>query len=248
MPPPRLPPELEYDIFILAFYNDSKNEKNLALVAKRVFDWLIPHRYHIVILSDSDEGSYPIGFNEATYQRYGHHVRHLLIGVLRLGVYLHLFPNVVNLAFWVDYKPIHLPSLLQLPLTRLSADPSPALFQVFSKLTHLDILSTASDDEISPVLYLPNLTHLCVLRSISQSFLEMFLDKERCPELRVAIVWSFGSGSAVLYEHQSLEVDDNRVVMVRCEPRHDWQIGARGGFDMWKFAEGVIASRNVLSA
>ncbi|TFK66732.1 hypothetical protein BDN72DRAFT_131193 [Pluteus cervinus] len=249
MPTPRLPPELEYDIFLLAFHHDSGDAKNLVLVAKRVFDWLIPQRFHIVTLSES--GSFPITFNETTYQRYGHHVRHLFIRIWRLGEYLHLFPNVVNLAYWIEYTPTHLPSLLQLPLTRLSTAPCPELFQVFSKLTHLDLTSETelhpSNDEIASILYLPRLTHLCVLYDIPQSGLEMFLDKKRCPKLRVAIVWAFGGGSSVLYEHEDLEVDDDRVVMVECEPLGDWQIGASGGLDMWKFAEGVIDSRNTPS-
>ncbi|TFK64473.1 hypothetical protein BDN72DRAFT_846576 [Pluteus cervinus] len=244
--PPHLPPELEYDIFLLAFHNDPKNERNLVLVAKRVFDWLIPHRFHIVTLSDSDGESYPIEFNETTYQRYGHHVRHLFIQELRVAADLDLFPNVVNLGFWIDYEPTHLPFLLKLPLTRISADPSPELFQVFSNVTHLDLLSLdISLDEITSVLHLPKLTHVCVMCDISHSALNLFLEKERCPGLRVVVLWSIGVSSPVLGEHEGMKTDDKRIVLVRCAPSEDWQTGARGGLDMWKFAEQVIASRNV---
>ncbi|TFK61973.1 hypothetical protein BDN72DRAFT_849180 [Pluteus cervinus] len=37
-PSPRLPPELEYAIFVLAYQDDHREAKNLALVARRVFN------------------------------------------------------------------------------------------------------------------------------------------------------------------------------------------------------------------
>ncbi|TFK66738.1 hypothetical protein BDN72DRAFT_899568 [Pluteus cervinus] len=135
------PPELEYEIFLFAFQNDHKDAKNLILIAKRVFDWLIPHVFRVVTLYDYH--STPIRFNESVYQRYGHHTRHLLIGSPKLGKYLHLFPNIIDMALWIRYDPIYLPLLLQLPLARISINPEALLctqlLQVLTSLTHLEI-------------------------------------------------------------------------------------------------------------
>ncbi|TFK73690.1 hypothetical protein BDN72DRAFT_893654 [Pluteus cervinus] len=119
---PRLPLDLEYTIFLFAFQTDPREARRLSLVAKRVFGWMIPHVSRVVKLSEVV--SFPVDFNEATYKKYGHHVRHLLLKSPRLREHLHLFPNVVNLAFWVPYDPIYLPRLLELPLTHISTTPS----------------------------------------------------------------------------------------------------------------------------
>ncbi|TFK66740.1 hypothetical protein BDN72DRAFT_843829 [Pluteus cervinus] len=237
---PRLPPELEQEIFLLAFHSDGAEVNRLCLVAKRVLDWLIPHRYHVVILS---AGRYsPIKFNETVYKKYGHHVRHLLLEDDQAREHLHLFPNVVNLAFWGsnEHTAIDLPPLLQLPLTCISIAFYPNLFRLFAKVTHLDLTTGFHHEStsIGSLLYLPKLTHVCVPSKFS---LELFLERERCPQLRVAIVWGLGSGGGV---DGGMSVRDKRVVMVRCDPHTDWEIGARGGLDMWRLAEGLISSRN----
>ncbi|TFK66739.1 hypothetical protein BDN72DRAFT_843828 [Pluteus cervinus] len=243
MSSPHLPPELEHEIFLLAFQSEGAEVNNLCLVAKRVLDWLIPQIYHLVIISS--EKSSPINFNEIVYKKYGHHVRHLFLEDDELGGCLHLFPNVINLAFWVASDPadVHLPALLQLPLTCISTNPSPELFQLFANVTHLDFLSGFDSEsmDIKSVLYLPKLTHVCV---VSESSLRLFLERERCPQLKMGIVWGWGEADPKLDERTLSDVDDSRVMMIRCEPRGDWEIGAKGGVDMWRFAEGILASRN----
>ncbi|TFK61971.1 hypothetical protein BDN72DRAFT_849178 [Pluteus cervinus] len=245
---PRLPPELEYAIFLFAYQEDRKEAKNLALVSRRVFEWLIPHIFHIVILAGNR--SIPIQFNETVYGKYGHHVRHLFLQSSGARKHLDMFPNVVNLAFWIAYEPIHLPPLLRLPLTRIATS-SLNLFQVIAnlKLTHLDLASTFGSNatDIKAALYLPQLTHLCVLDILSTSSLALFLERERCPELRVVISWWYGdSHKPVLgmLDEDHEQMNDSRLVAIRCNSRRDWEMGARGGVDMWKFAESVISSRN----
>jgi hypothetical protein len=163
---PRLPPELEYSIFLLALEADYREAKNLLLVAKRVFDWcvqlhllrpliididhwlarLIPHVFGVVEFSHNR--SLPIAFNETVYKRYGCHVHDLHLETKEIAAHLPLFPNVVNLALQVRGTATpYLPTLLDLPLERLSITlsrdvPSPELFQVFSKVTHLDLFTT----------------------------------------------------------------------------------------------------------
>ncbi|TFK66733.1 hypothetical protein BDN72DRAFT_880087 [Pluteus cervinus] len=245
-PSPRLPPELEYVIFVLAYQDDHREAKNLVLVARRVFNWLLPHIFRIVKLSDGQP--MPIRFNKSVYKKYGHHARHLMIDSSRLRGYLHLFPNVVDLAFWLDYNPADLTSLLQLPLLHMSTEPSLDLFQIFARLTHLDLWFTfkPESNEIKTVLYLPKLTHLCVISLFLNAAVRLFLSRERCPELRVVIIREPGPG-ADESEWVSMEgspfVDDKRVVMIRCHTVKDWERGARGEEDMWKFAEDIIKAR-----
>ncbi|TFK66113.1 hypothetical protein BDN72DRAFT_900110 [Pluteus cervinus] len=247
---PHLPPELEYQIFLLTFQVDHKEAKTLILIAKRVFDWLIPHIFNVVRLNYAQP--LPTKFNEPVYQRYGKHTRHLFIQPGFGSQYLHLFPNVIDLAFWANCNQDHIQIFLQLPLTRISIDLSPALFQIFSnsKLTHLDCLTNfySIDEEsvasvLHPLVYLPNLTHLCVVPSTSADILELFLDKGRCPQLKVLIIW--GSSVNDFAELNSntwseYEGSDPRVLHVKCDPEQNWEVGARGGVDMWEFADGVL--------
>ncbi|TFK66097.1 hypothetical protein BDN72DRAFT_880491 [Pluteus cervinus] len=251
---PRLPPELEHDIFLLAFRSNNKEGRNLIFVAKRVFDWLIPHIFNIVRLDKARP--LPTKFNESVYKRHGKHTRHLFIEA-GYGRYLNLFPNVIDLAFWADCSgQAYISSLLQLPLTRISITPSPSLFQIFSKVTHLDLLTHFSlfDADsfasiVQPLVYLPNLTHLCVLPEMSAELVELFLDRTRCPALKVMIFWGPSEGElAELDEDDWSEYkgNDSRIVRVKCNPRRDWELGARGGVDMWIFVDGIMASRDKL--
>ncbi|TFK66759.1 hypothetical protein BDN72DRAFT_961541 [Pluteus cervinus] len=250
--PPHLPSELEYTIFLLAFQDDNNEAKNLILVAKRVFEWLIPHVFRVVKLSDVtvSGNSSPIMFNQSTYQRYGHHTRHLFIETPALAIHFSLFPNVTNLAYWIPYDATHLPSFIELPLTHLSADPWRGLLEIYTKLTHLDLL--ALDDpnpfqisDLGPATY-PKLTHLCVPQSVSQSALQFFLEKKRCPELRVVALWAYENGGPMLNEDDLPKVDDPRIVMLKSHgDAREWERAARGGIDFWAFADGIIASRNV---
>ncbi|TFK70747.1 hypothetical protein BDN72DRAFT_958589 [Pluteus cervinus] len=242
--PPRLPFELEHIIFVLAFEGDRKDAKHLLLVAKRVFDWLIPHVFNVVqIYLDR---TMPISFNETVYKRYGHHTRHLHLEPEAMVRHLPLFPNVINLTLWVPFDSAYKPFLLDLPLTRLTImlsgyqPPPPELFQVFSRLTYLDLvtilLSWSSHRAIvEEHLYLPNLTHLCIVDSFAASILHLFLDKRRCPELRLVILRGSPSRTTV---------NDQRVLIMKPPPTRNWDEGARGGIDMWKVAEQAISSRS----
>ncbi|TFK72681.1 hypothetical protein BDN72DRAFT_836001 [Pluteus cervinus] len=248
-PSPRLAPELEYAIFMTAIKSDAREAKNLVPIAKRVFDWLIPYVFHVVELDT--ERPVPITFNQSAFKRYGKHTRHLFLGRgSGQGKYIHLFPNVTNIVFWTGFDKAYLPALLQLPLTRISTEFTPQLFQVFQRITHFDLFSDeiTMDATFESQLYLPKLTHLCVLPELSPEVFELFLNRVRCPELGVVILWgssSSGRGFPELDGNWAAPVDeeDGRIVRVRCIPRVDWRVGARGGVDMWEFAERVLASR-----
>ncbi|TFK66758.1 hypothetical protein BDN72DRAFT_961540 [Pluteus cervinus] len=257
---PHLPPELEQEIFLLAFRNDYRDAINLVQIAKRVFDWLIPSVLHVVQFGAIQPA--PITFNKSVYERYGHHVRHLFLESLEpddVRTYLRLFPNVTNLAVWSDRSQSDIPDLLQLPLnlTCLSIRPPHKLFPPFSRLTHLHfqfnfpMYATENNTQVpyhellEPVLYLPNLTHLGMVPTFSERTIELFLERKRCPELRVLmVIWRPSEGgSAKLDDLAPVLVADPRILNIKCDAKWDWEVGARGGKDMWEFADEVLASR-----
>ncbi|TFK66737.1 hypothetical protein BDN72DRAFT_961523 [Pluteus cervinus] len=247
--PPCLLPELEDEIFLLAFWEDHKDAKNLILVAKRVFHWLIPHVFRVVRLSKDHPT--PIKLNESTYKRYGHHAHHLLIDSPNLEEYLHLFPNVTDLVVWTKLNTAYLPSLVQLPLTHLSVHPDSRLLQVLtiSNLTHLELTYTFDATYVKSTPRLPKLTHLCVMSLVPQSALSLLLEEGRCPRLRVVMIWTYEDCEPALNEPESPIIADPRIVGVKSNGgAGEWEVGARGGMDLWKFGDEVIASRKAFSS
>ncbi|TFK65225.1 hypothetical protein BDN72DRAFT_845810 [Pluteus cervinus] len=88
---PRLPPELEHTIFVLAVEDDVQEAKNLLLIAKRVFDWLIPHVFKVVQFKA--DYYLPIAFNESVYRKYGHHVPSSLTSLIWCSGPIMLLPT-----------------------------------------------------------------------------------------------------------------------------------------------------------
>ncbi|TFK61970.1 hypothetical protein BDN72DRAFT_964860 [Pluteus cervinus] len=247
--PPYLPPELQDEIFLLAFQKDHKDAKNLILIAKRVFHWLIPHVFRVIRLSKDHPT--PIKSSQSAYKQYGHHARHLLIDSTKLEEYLHLFPNVTDLAFWMKGNPAYIPSLLQLSLMRLSVHPGARLLEVLtiSNLTHLELTHYFDSTYIKSTPHLPKLTHLCVMDIVPPSAFNFLLEEERCPQLRVVVIWTYEDCEPALYERESPIVDDPRIVRVKSSGgASEWEVGARGGMDLWKFGDKVIALRNASSS
>ncbi|TFK64396.1 hypothetical protein BDN72DRAFT_861405 [Pluteus cervinus] len=99
----RLPPEIEYEIFALAFHRNQEDKIQLLRVAKRVLTWLLPFVYESVIMNDY---RYP---PKAALERYGHHIKNLLVvsfmqPKIPANTILACCPNVRNLAFWNEVR------------------------------------------------------------------------------------------------------------------------------------------------
>jgi hypothetical protein len=220
---------------------------------------LIPKIFNIVILHD-DETS-PIPFRLSTFQRYAKHVQHLFLEPDSLVQHLPLFVNLTNLVLWREYNSSELEILLTFNhLTRLSiaisnnTTPSPMYFTLFSKLTHLDLISICTSwslAAISPLINFPLLTHLCILTGSNIEVIKLFLDRNRCANLKVVILWGSAEGQTVTVvppppqmERDRFPVEDERFVYVLCrETIRDWESGAKGEDDMWKVADRYLASR-----
>ncbi|TFK62208.1 hypothetical protein BDN72DRAFT_964709 [Pluteus cervinus] len=140
---PVFPPELEYEIFLLAFQNERDNPVNLLLVAKRVQDWLIPQIYHTVVFRDRRR--YPRNVTTSLMRRHGHHTRHLLLSFLTNPTKVISYcPNVENLAVWTgswshNFGLESENTLTSLKLKRLSVH--------LGELEHLDMNAPIESDD-----------------------------------------------------------------------------------------------------
>ncbi|TFK60365.1 hypothetical protein BDN72DRAFT_965719 [Pluteus cervinus] len=178
---PRLPPELECKIFLIALRNNFGDVANLILTAKRVHDWIIPRAFEVVILKAGRK--FPVPFTLEKFKKYGLYIRSL--SLTQSGFDDSFFaecmsycPNITNLlirmpCFNANPAPLQ-NSLAVLPLTRLivhvrsilSTPPPPQLLKVFTNITHLHLygafVPSYTPNSNPPCLrpLFPNLTYL----------------------------------------------------------------------------------------
>ncbi|TFK65216.1 hypothetical protein BDN72DRAFT_845804 [Pluteus cervinus] len=252
---PFLPPELERHIFLYALNHSREDAQNLLSVAKRVENWLIPVVYEVVGFHTTYSTPFP--FEMQRYERYGKETRHLAVGVEEMIPSLSFFPNVTNLAIWSRYDELLVTFLEKSSLTRLSIrlhsfdPPTPRLIQTFSRITHLEVVGRLDSWKDCHLLdHFTSLTHLCVLWDTYKNLLEEMLG--RYPSLAILILWDWNpidpedSGDTPTIALSPLgdrDFNDIRVIAVRNRFIEDWETGARGGIDMWRFADNVMAER-----
>jgi hypothetical protein len=160
------------------------------------------------------------------------------------------FSGVTNLCVTSEEFSVYLPALREMRLQKLAIDaPLPGqqrvLFQsaTFSALTHLDVYSNTHVgskrwEDWCDLASLPALTHLCLSECLANLILAQAITE--CPKLLVAISMDGGS-------HPSdpvFTIGDLRVVVMRVfDHVADWEVGARGGDDLWVRAERFIARK-----
>ncbi|TFK74248.1 hypothetical protein BDN72DRAFT_833579 [Pluteus cervinus] len=121
-PSPRLPPELEREIFELAARIDRAVCRSLLVVSKRVYLWIEPLLYETIIQDkrSGKEATFPLPEGKSRY------VRNLLLGGTvdwsSTDEILRDCPNITNLAVWCRTTPDCLDIIKNLPLKRLSAN------------------------------------------------------------------------------------------------------------------------------
>jgi len=177
---------------------------------------------------------------------------------LKLRAILSSCPNVRNLVIYPP-SPVGRPSLNYLlpalqgmpHLTHLTA----ALLSVpydkfltlpFLNLTHLAILlpnGRSWEGEWKVLTHLPKLTHLSVEFFVQVDIILHLL--LFCPLLKLLTVIPYHEMDP--YELCGYRVDDNRFVqlvgLTYADRILDWERGANGGMDKWKFSELVIFAR-----
>ncbi|TFK65730.1 hypothetical protein BDN72DRAFT_962289 [Pluteus cervinus] len=181
MDPPILPPELERIIFLYAYKNKLCNGHDVALVAKRVHEWLSPLLFDVVISHFNRD--FPVRTNDlSTYQTYGNYIHHLLLASVGdldfdqvVNAYVSLCPNLTNLAIWKRNCRIRLDVLTNLNhLTHLSIDVPYLIYSIHPTVSESDPSVSSHDThgemeqsreteqvpQAPPPPMFPNLTHL----------------------------------------------------------------------------------------
>ncbi|KAJ7171259.1 hypothetical protein C8R46DRAFT_1032903 [Mycena filopes] len=256
---PRLPPELERDIFELAAFCHKSCIPSYLLVAHRIHEWIEPILYNTLILQRpanySKTERIPTPADCRTLAFLASNVHHLNISGScppdQLHALLDACKNTRNLALWSLPLPNLLPFLQPMPLARLSADIAYLFggllrmnFQhpAFAALTHLDVRGAAFDDWalFGGLARAPALTHLSFRDKFHPRLLRGAL--AHCAKLQaLGVIWS-PRKSAV--DVKAGAVVDARFFMVVCTDwAEDWETGARGGCDIWTRAESFIAKK-----
>ncbi|TFK61596.1 hypothetical protein BDN72DRAFT_849507 [Pluteus cervinus] len=269
---PRLPPEIEFEIFRLAFEWRKKDRVlNLLCVAKRVRDWLIPVIYGALVFKAHNLEGPAL----SSLQRYGHHVRHVLymrdpkpIKESDISKYC---PNISSLCFWGGGSVTE--DLLDLTVLKTLVSRNLDFFQTkvndevtphavpstqtdirrttwCSNITHLSVSNIRTARSSLPLLQFSNLTHLMLLSSTPLAFLQQILRSR--PSLKV-LIWLLvavrqqGKVSVVeLHSEGAPRIDDKRVVAIDGAFSDDWLMTAAGEReeDMWALATRTVEERN----
>ncbi|KAJ7188954.1 hypothetical protein C8R46DRAFT_32815 [Mycena filopes] len=265
---PKLPPELEREIFELAFRQDLKNvplKITLSMVAHRVQTWIdlifyesVPVRndhYAERFLSLIDTNSKPPAAVKTLCLTY-------VVSATNALRILNACPGVEMLACWVDFKtqpefPEFITLVKRLPLRRLSLEfahlsrllPMPGETSAgwLSTLTHLYIVvwENSTTEEVSTLRRLPHLTHFAFhLGYEGLDAQHLALVCSICPSLRVVLGLTDPHYGPLDFDPESL---DDRVVVQTQESdmEADWAAQSFGLPDMWSRAEVAIQNRAV---
>ncbi|TFK59581.1 hypothetical protein BDN72DRAFT_883906 [Pluteus cervinus] len=267
---PAFPPELEEFIFSLAIQNDLRLAGRLLLVARRVYEWSIPHIYEVVIFRANKESVPHQNLSPELFVEIGKHVHHMLV---QTGSYdlegetiscIARCPNLRSLALWIGnnftYSQEVLNNLLSLKLKYLAfrigafsgglAKQGRTLSFPLSSVTHLELLGEIARVNSHQVKeYFPALTHFAInsFGILNLSGLKEVLDTFG-NQLEVAILYALQFGKA---DSRSPTVgvafmgDDPRLVMLwhGASSVDTWHDGVKGGPGIWTIAEEAVQAR-----
>ncbi|KAJ7779619.1 hypothetical protein B0H16DRAFT_1682996 [Mycena metata] len=254
---PRLPLELERNIFEMAALSFRSSIPLYLQVAHRIHEWIEPILYNTLIIEwprrPQMNEHIPTPADCRTVEFLASNVRQLNVyGSFpddQLYALLNACKGARDIALWVPFpRPDLVPLLHAIPLERLSVEPRYLFggvlrmdFTHFAALTHLDIRNAAFNDWrlYSGLAHAPALTHLSFRDKFQSSVLRGAL--AHCTKLRaLGIIWSPSRRAVDVKEG---EVVDARLFMVVCDALEEWEIGARGGRDIWARAEPFIAKK-----
>ncbi|TFK61609.1 hypothetical protein BDN72DRAFT_883083 [Pluteus cervinus] len=248
---PGLPLEIEYEIFVLAFYTDSKGQTTLLRVARRVSEWLIPLLYNVVtIYPESSRYRYP---PSTSLKRYGHHTHHLCFNHANSSAILPLCPNAYNLAFWFDSE--RAPNVVNLPVKKVTFDDywflkkrpdtnDTRVVRWCSNITHLGLGRLFTVKVGQYLVHFPALEYLMILDFNEYGGLAVAW--KCCPRLKVVVRLlgpvSHHDKTQVVHNTEG-EDQDIRIVKMDGSFMSDWVRGAKGEGDMWELAEKEVERR-----
>ncbi|KAF8637313.1 hypothetical protein AX16_010841 [Volvariella volvacea WC 439] len=251
---PRLPSDVEREIFEVTARIDRRMCTTLVLVAKRVAVWITPVLYETALL----DHQHP----HENLMRHACHVRNLVLcgSLSRVGAGdLSHFTATTNL--WLkttdDNNP-NLTSLLSgLSLKRLSIDFSDeSLLDItstltvpsfqpppwYANLTHLHLRTVLEWSTWRTLLKIPHLTHLATHFDRQTSDVCFFLRESKTLHLLVLFPLTMG-------DRANIPFHDPRLVHLPYthETLKDWMNGAWGYQNFWQVAEDFALAREIYS-
>ncbi|KAJ7061748.1 hypothetical protein C8F01DRAFT_1369218 [Mycena amicta] len=221
---PRLPPELEHEIFAIAAFLDRSSIPDLLLVARRVHIWIEPFLYRSLTLSVPGQLRALLHISSAKPPSFlASAVRHVVFDIVEdsnsqpeaYTSALRLCTGVTHIAVSASRDNLLSDVLAIMSLMHIErfAGKIENLFNrpqhleprhpAFRFLTHLEVFDNLNSDEIEAfIVSLPSLTHLATESVLPSERARRLL--EGCPNLRV-IVSLLGRGAP--------PVDDPRIVL-----------------------------------
>ncbi|KAF7329472.1 hypothetical protein MKEN_00209600 [Mycena kentingensis (nom. inval.)] len=268
---PRLPPELEREVFETAALRHPRSIPRILCVCQRSNGWIEPFLYRVVHSTDEQCVA---SMARRTPEFISSAVRALCLTSGRtiwsatdIEATLGNCTNLTHLVLGSRYaRRAHLPLLATMRLQRLAVclhmlfggrmrvdlTSTPT---AFASITHLDLYDdfrTPRDAIFIPSLLstaaqiaaLPALTHLRVFADLHPDVAQTFHDTAR---LEVIILIHLEAREQLeVWLLQSALRDDPRVVLASgVEGWEDWENGARGRVDQWARAEKLIKARHV---
>ncbi|KAJ7620288.1 hypothetical protein FB45DRAFT_149400 [Roridomyces roridus] len=254
---PRLPPELEREIFEFSALLYPTTIPRLLLVAHRVLAWIEPILYAVLSLGESNQSiMVPILEKPPDFLR--KHVHHILVddseSATATEALLRVAVDIQSMSIMDILPGLNLSKLIK-PLkniTRLSISlestlgPIDLKFPVYTNITHLDLFDSY-DEALNTVLrgvaLLPALTHLAInmdCRLGAEQTTQVLTD---CKKLCILVVMDPDGERPFETEPP---VEDERCVLMGLpneQYKVDWQIGVRGGVDFWARAEKFVEKK-----
>ncbi|KAJ7848400.1 hypothetical protein B0H13DRAFT_2361897 [Mycena leptocephala] len=269
---PRLPPELEHQIFEIAAHEFPEMIPIFLRVARRIQFWIEPLLYQVILAAGINAASTNavLAAMDSRPRTVFNAVRHLYIDSSanlsqdQSQRLLGLCENVVNLALVGNVaEPSILPILAGMRLRQLSVSLH-SLFggpdtvdlnrPLFISITHLKLfVDNIEHSRVSSHLSaLPALTHLCLMDKVAWEVLRDILST--CKPLEVLVnMWATRNGATrrrLVFAFSRPFADfvfDFALEWFRQGATKGWKAGADGGNDFWAAAENLIARRRRLT-
>ncbi|KAJ7058934.1 hypothetical protein C8F01DRAFT_1147581 [Mycena amicta] len=221
---PSFPPDIERIIFELAAWNDRQTTLSLLLVAHRVWIWIEPLLYRVLLFETIAPLRRMLDTSPARSRR---HILHFALDNGRRSLedgknMVPTCPNITNLAVWMG------PSGLFPPVeTALS----PEQLTPFPALSHLEVFGPNRFPFHSLLNCVPALTHLAF--GTESYVAELVHDALRIcnNSLRVVVALAHNLRARIPRE---AEINDPRFCVVEsAHYKAEWILGAWGGRDFW---------------
>ncbi|KAJ7059490.1 hypothetical protein C8F01DRAFT_1370414 [Mycena amicta] len=249
---PRLPQDLEREIFELTACLYPGKRAILVLVARRVRAWVEPFIYKTLIVNGLDGAQHILSLAASRPPEFFPSIVRRLV----LSADTHIPANVLALCtgathlameddilreHWAQIHATFL-SLQHVQRLTFAARELPVLdptAPVFSLVTHLSLLDFAHDGLPQFVTGFPVLTHLALFRPPGWLMVQEFLDA--CPRLRVLVIIT-----ATRYWASKIaggipgRITDDRLVV--CASKN-WEEGIMEGYTFWHAAEGFVRDK-----